>query len=165
MAKKDYREPLLMGANLGLTLLIILTFMLCIQTWREDWALSHKIISPLTMTGLNQNKEIIAQLPELHVFGKPIQAVSDVPISNLELHVTGIAKSTAQSQDSTSSAYISIANQPSKIFHVGDVVYAGVKLYDITNDAVVLQNNGKFEKLPLQRTKPEFKPRPSKEMN
>jgi type II secretory pathway component PulC len=165
MANKDYREHLLIGANLSLLLLIILTLTFNIQAWRQDWQLTHKVVSPLTMTALNQDKALIDQLPDLHVFGKPMQAVSDVPVSNLELHVTGIAKSTAKDKTGISSAYISISNQPSKIFHVGDVVYAGVKLYDISDDAVVLQNNGKLEKLPLKRTKLEFKPRPSKETN
>lgn len=164
MTMKQYTHQIVMGSNIAMLLLVVVTLMLSIAAWRSDWQLTHQAITPLAMISINQQAALIEELPDLHVFGQPPQAMSDVPISSLELHVTGIVKS-AQDKGAASKAYISISNQPSKIFHIGDTISYGVKLYDITDDAVVLENNGKLEKLSLQRRQLEFKPRPAKETN
>lgn len=165
MILKYTQAQLLMGANAVIVMLAIITLIFNIQQWRADWQLTHTSIAPQTMTMLNQNAALIAEVPTLHVFGKPLQTASDVPVSSLELRITGIAKNTRPSEQNTSKAYISISNQPSKIFHVGDTISFGVKLYDIIDDAVVVENNGRLEKLPLVRNKLDFKPRPAKEIN
>lgn len=160
---KLQREQLLIGANIIIAVIVLIVLMLSIHTWHSDWQITHKMIQPMTINTTNQQVALIEKLPELHVFGKPVAKVSDVPISSLEFHVTGIAK--VMEHANSSKAYISVSNQSSKVFHVGDTVSFGVRLYDVTDDAVVLENNGKLEKLPLQRNKLEFKSRSAKETN
>ena len=58
-----------------------------------------------------------------------------------------------------SKAYISIDGQPSKIYQVGESLPSGVKVYDITPNEVVLENDGNLEKLPLPREQLKFKPK------
>jgi hypothetical protein len=58
---------------------------------------------------------------------------------------------------SISKAYISISGQPGKIYQIGDNLPYGVKVYDITPDTVILENDGHLEKLPLPREKLLFK--------
>ena len=161
----EYKPQLLMGINAGILLLIIATSVFDMKQWFADWQLTQAVTPPVAIATMSQNAALIEQVPDLHVFGTSLSTVSDVPVSNLELRITGIAKSTSQSETTASKAYISISNQPSKIFRVGDTVSFGVKLYDVTDDAVVLENNGRLEKLPLVRNKLEFRPRPAKETN
>jgi len=95
----------------------------------------------------------------LRLFGNTYSKNGDVPISDLELRVTGIVKVENETVGSASKAYISISGQPSKIFQVGDSLPYGVKVHDISFDAVILENGGHLEKLPLPRETLEFKPR------
>ncbi len=92
-----------------------------------------------------------------HLFG--MSATGDMPITNLELRVTGIAREADAQSENVSRAYISIAGGVSKIYQVGDSLPDGVKIYDITSDTVILENSGKLEKLPMPRQKLQFKPR------
>jgi hypothetical protein len=101
---------------------------------------------------------MINSLPEKHLFGQAFSRTDGMPISNLQLRVTGIVKVNTETGKEVSKAYISISNQPAKIFEVGDTLPYGVKVYSITPDAVVLENDGHLEKLPLPREKLQFKP-------
>lgn len=164
MTPTHVKPSVLIGLNAGIAFFVLVTLIFNAQQWRADWQLTHAIVTPLSLPTLNQSAALIESIPSLHVFGKSLATVSDVPISSLELRVTGIAKSTS-SGTTASKAYISISNQPSKIFHVGDSISSSVKLYDVVDDAIVLENKGQFEKIPLVRNKLEFKPRPVKGNN
>jgi hypothetical protein len=56
-----------------------------------------------------------------------------------------------------------MSGQPSKIYQVGDSLPYGVKVHEITHDAVILENGGHLEKLPMTREKLKFKPRDTEE--
>ena len=101
---------------------------------------------------------MIASIPDEHLFGKAFSKSGDVPITNLQLRVTGIVKVQDEENGSYSKAYISISGQPSKIYQVGDSLPYGVKVYAISHDTVILENGGRLEKLPLPREKLVFKP-------
>lgn len=152
-----------MGISIALAVLVVFTSVYALWQWRNDWVIAHQAItaSPTVSTS-DDTATLIASLPHAHLFGQSLEG-DNMPISNLQLHVTGIVKVQNEQQNEVSKAYISISGQPSKIYQVGDSLPDGVKVYDIAPDAIVLQNDGRLEKLPLAREKLQFKPRTSEE--
>ena len=144
------------GACAAIAAGIFLTLLFAIWQWHSDWALSQQTLSqPATPPA--EAADMIARVPEDHLFGKAFSN-GEVPITNLQLRITGIVKVSNEQGTSVSKAYISMEGQPSKIYQVGDSLPYGVKVYEITNDAVILENNGHLEKLPLPREKLQFRP-------
>lgn len=140
----------------GIAVVIALTFIVCLAQWRDDWKLAHQ--SPPAATQItDKTVTMIAAIPDNHLFGK--SAGGKIPISSLELRVTGIVKVSNEQGNEVSKAYISQAGQPAKIYQVGDQVTNGVKIYSIAADTVILENDGALEKLPLPREPLVFKPR------
>lgn len=141
---------------------LLFTLFLCFVTvseWRKDWLLAHHTLLPPTeKPEATQMKALVQGIPSAHLFGKAPEQ-GRVPLSTLELQVTGIVKAQGKMARERSKAYISIAHQSSKIYHVGDTLPYGVKIYDITPKAVILENDGRLEKLLLSREKLTFKPR------
>lgn len=147
----------LLTISLLLAALVSFTFGYDIWQWHDDWQLTHTMP---TIPADDTNKattHLLADLPKEHLFGQSFTD-GNVPISNLQLLVTGINAVENSQDDLTSKAYISIAGQPSKIYAVGDELPDGVKVYAITPNAVILENDGHFEKLPLPRAELQFKP-------
>ena len=100
---------------------------------------------------------MITRLPERHLFGRPL-STGTVPVTNLQLQITGIVLNEKNSK--LSKAYISSAGQLSKIYRIGDTLPSGVKLYEITADTVIFENDGRLEKLSLTRLGLHFTPKP-----
>ncbi|MBV9576202.1 MAG: hypothetical protein JO149_06230 [Gammaproteobacteria bacterium] len=133
---------------------LLFTLFYAIWQWHHDWLLAHQPVSTTKqIVKTNETHELIAAIPKEHLFGKSF--MSGVPVTNLQFRVTGIVKA----ENEISKAYISIAGLPSKIYQIGDSLPDGVKIYAITANAVILQNDGHLEKLPLPRERLQFKPR------
>lgn len=147
--------------NVVIGLLLCCALLLFSWQWYSDWQLVQQKVVPTSTIAHREDgsQTLIASLPNTHLFGKPISAGS-VPLSSLQFKVSGIVK-TEFNKDSK--VYISLAGGESKIFHVGDKLPYGVKVYEITPDAVILENDGHLEKLTLSREKLQFKARPSLE--
>lgn len=140
--------------------LLLVTLLLTLSKWKSDWLLVyHNQGSAHKMTFSSENASKIKSIPNDHLFGMAFSPDSEAPITRLGLRVTGIVKQMQVSQDRLSKAYISIGDQPSKIYQVGDSLPYGVKIYEITRDTVLLENDGHLEKLPLLRSQLTFKPR------
>lgn len=161
-----YHRHLMLGAAVALIALSLTTAGYAVYQWTADWQLAHSELpaAPVLATA-DATSSLVAAIPGEHVFGQPAAGLGNMPISNLQLRVTGIAKVEGDDEtaQSLSRAYISVAGQPSKIYKIGDNLPYGVKVYDITADAVVLQNGGQLEKLPLPRDPLQFKPKPTLE--
>lgn len=145
-----------LGISVFLALLICFTLFYNIKQWHQDWLLSHQTILPPTLVS-PQPTINLAIIPTAHLFGKSLTKISELPISSLQLQVTGIVK-VSNENPNDSKVYISTSGQPSKIYRLGDTITTDVKIYNITPDAVILENNGRFEKIPLKREKLQFKP-------
>lgn len=144
-----------------LSALILLTIWIIFNQWSSDWLLAHKEMVPLKTLSPKQNQaRLIATIPAMHLFGKTFTK-AQVPITSLQLLVTGIVK--GYKLDSASKAYISTHGQTGKIYRVGDFLSQGVKVYAITSDSVILENDGRLEKLLLPRHHLQFRPVPKKE--
>lgn len=127
--------------------------------WHADWLLTHEPSHATTITQQDQTASLIAAIPDRHLFGKAFSGNGDdAPISSLQFKVTGIVKVANGDKLDISKAYISVDDKPAKIYEVGDSLPYGVTVYDIASDAVILENNGHLEKLPLPRSQLEFKP-------
>lgn len=147
----------IVSALLGLFL--FLTLLIGIRQWHADWSLTHQPAESAHISTKNESAEMIAAIPGEHIFGQNLSGSDDAPVTNLQMRVTGIVKVDAENANSVSKAYISISGQPGKVYQVGDSLPYGVKVYDITADTVILENDGHLEKLPLPREKLEFKAR------
>jgi Type II secretion system protein C len=152
--------PMILAGLLGIILLVLLIS--SVQQWYQDWQLAHQTAAKAYVSTKNETAEIIAALPRAHIFGQNLSS-SDVPVTNLQLRVTGIVSVPNEDDHASSKAYISISGQPSKIFKMGDELPNGVKIYDITADTVILEHDGDIEKLPLPRESLVFKARDEKE--
>lgn len=158
----EFDQRSIMGICAIIAAILCFTFFYAIWQWHSDWVLAHQSIAKnKTLTNTNQTAEMIAAIPNEHLFGKAFAKIGEVPVTNLQLRVTGIVKAEYNNEQhgDGSKAYISISGQPSKIYQVGDELPYGVKVYAITPEAVILENEGRLEKLPLPREKLEFKPR------
>ncbi len=160
---QELNQRYLLGGTAFLGLLVACTFTYVVTAWYQDWQLAHKSFTSSVKIDSNANAKLIAAIPDQHLFG--LAATGDMPITNLELRVTGIVRQANAQNENISKAYISIAGGPSKIYQVGESLPDGVKIYDITADTVILENSGQLEKLPLPREKLQFKPRASEGTN
>lgn len=153
-----------LGICAGLATIVAITFLYSAWQWHADWVLAHQAIaaSPTVATA-DETADMIAAIPDEHLFGKSFAKGGAMPITNLQLRVTGIVKVEDEGSGSVSKAYISISGQSSKIYQIGDSLPYGVKVYDITPNEVILENDGHLEKLPLPREKLQFKPKYTKE--
>ncbi len=127
-------------------------------TWYGDWQLSHAPLPAYPLPKQANKAALIDDLPEQHLFGQGLTPMGEMPISNLQLRVMGISKGMGENS-ATSKALIAIAGGSSKVYRIGDALPDGVKIYAIAADAVVLENEGRLEKLPLPRAALVFKPR------
>lgn len=154
-------QRMMLGAIAAIGVCACLMFGYAAWGWYQDWVIAHQPVKA-TVSSIDDTQALIASIPDAHLFGQSFRD-GDVPISSLQLQVTGIVKMDDETSGRSSKVYISIQGQPSKIYEKGDDLPYGVKVYDIAPDTVILQNNGKLEKLPLARPKLEFKPFQPKE--
>jgi type II secretory pathway component PulC len=152
----NLNQQTLLALFVSSILVTIITFSVAAWQWRSDWQLVHQSNREATTVKMNDDtNQMILNIPEQHLFGKSLPQGS-VPVTNLQMQITGIVLSSKTSN--ASKVYISIAGQPSKIYHTGDTLPYGVKVYKITPDTVIFDNDGRLEKLSLAREKLEFKP-------
>ena len=157
------QQQTVLGGSALLILLICTTLLYSLWQWRSDWILAHQSLPSLSATfSADKNASLISAISGEHLFGQSISN-GNLPLSNLQLQITGIVKTDPKQNAALSKAYISISHQPSKIYQVGDHLTSLVKVYDITADSVILENDNHFEKLSLSREKLQFKERNTRE--
>lgn len=158
----DWMRNSTWALGLLFSLLTGVTFIYDLSQWHADWLLAQQPVKSLVLeeNELESVSKKIAALSQADLFGK---SADQVPITQLQLEVTGIVKVESEAGGRFSKAYISVSQQPSKIYRIGDSLPDGVKIYDITSDAVILENGGRLEKLPLAREKLEFRAAPNKD--
>jgi type II secretory pathway component PulC len=150
-------------ASASLASLMLLTLIVGLWQWHDDWQLVHQKM-PVASSTIQDDAiaNMIKTLPKAHLFGENL-VDGNMPITSLQLRVTGIVKSTTDNSREVSKAYISMSGQPAKIYQVGDSLPYGVKVYEITDNAVILENDSHLEKLPLPREPLVFKARDKEE--
>jgi type II secretory pathway component PulC len=105
---------------------------------------------------------LITKIPEQHLFGTAVKInTSDLPITSLQLQLIGVI---AAKPDNLSRIIISSAGGSGKVYKIGDALGA-IRVNAITPSGVILENNGRLEKLPLQREMLSFQVTPKKLLN
>jgi type II secretory pathway component PulC len=154
----------MVGINIICVVIFVSTLFYASWQWHHDWQLKQKIVTLPASAKTDEWTAMISAIPNNHLFGQAVSTTSSMPISNLQLRVTGIVKVNTEQGGIFSKAYISISGQPSKIYRVGENLPYGVKVYDITPDTIILENDGHFEKLPLPRETLKFKSKSTEEL-
>lgn len=131
--------------------LFLLVFFELFFLWYADATLLKKSSSmalPKVKTSENIT-QLISAIPKQHLFGNALIASSStLPVTSLQLRLIGVIKT---KPDKYSRVIISEANQPGKVYGIGDVLSSGVTVYGIVDDGVILESSGRLEKLPLPR--------------
>lgn len=151
------------GLGLGLGLCLVTTLFFGLHTLASDWSLIHQT-STLAITPPQSNAALEADIANCHLFGQNLTADGELPVTNLDCRVTSISKVFNEKGNDVSSAIIAIAGTTDKRYQVGDALPDGVKIVSIEANAVILENDGRLEKLPLPRTQLNFQPAPRSEM-
>lgn len=165
---EELLEPLFVtyrGRQVGLGMVILSGILLfsavvgAVHAWYGDLTIMQSSAGVATHVDDAANAEatLIAQIPATHLFGLAAEDDDFLPITSLQLHLTGIIKDSA---DHVSKVIVSEAGQPGKVFAVGDTLTSGIKIYSINEDGIVLEHNGKLEKLPLGRQRLQFQDKP-----
>lgn len=163
IAALNKMPPLNLSLCLGLGVLWLITVGLGLNAWVGDWQRIHH--PPITAIIPHENLAILPkQIADNHLFGQTLTADGDVPVTNLDCRVTGITKVFNEHGDDVSRATIAIAGAADKMYQVGDALPDGVKIVSIEPNAVILENDGRLEKLPLPRTHLDFQPPPRAEV-
>jgi hypothetical protein len=138
-ANPQQRATLFLCVILGI--MLCLTLIYALQQWYSDWHLTHQeAINSVTITPQEAKENLLSAIPNTHIFGQTLSEAGSAPITNLQLRVTGIMSVTPEENGTLSKAYISMSGQSSKIYHTGDNLPYGVKIYAITPDTVILEN-------------------------
>ncbi len=150
-----FTHPLSRRLGFAVTFVMILAVLLTIihqiTLWQADIRLAHLPAKPTHDVMKNPLSDAIAKLPDKHLFGQAGGAKQSaaLPVTSLQLRLLGVIK---KNPDKYSHAIISEAGSPGKIYQIGDTLSSGVTVYAVTENSVILENEGRFEKLPLQRT-------------
>ena len=143
------------GRQAGIAINIIMSIFLLMalvsgvsNIWDAIWAGHEKPVMHVALTK-NKDQELVMGLPREHLFGQRISASSTLPITSLQLQLTGIMKVGISNE---SKALISESGKPAQVYGVGDVLPSGIKVYAVNEDEVVLERDGHLEKLPLARS-------------
>lgn len=154
------KQHIPIGISIIIGIMVLFMTIYSLHQWHVDWIIAHdRSAEHIPVTTKDETADMIAAIPEEHLFGQSFSQGGAVPITNLQLSVTGIVKVDTENNGSVSKVYISMAGAPSKIYQAGDSLPYGVKVYEITDDTVILENDGHLEKLPLPRERLQFKPR------
>jgi type II secretory pathway component PulC len=164
MTPINLKPATLIALSLGCLVILFMTTMLyAVFGWQDDWKLVQKITPPTkNIVNKDANAGLIATIADHHLFGKNFAKTGEVPFSNLQISLTGIVKVVKENNHAFSKAYISVAGAPSKIYQTGDTLPSGARIYNITSQEIILDNDGQLEKLRLPREQLQFKPRETK---
>lgn len=145
------------------SILILMTLWQLPSQWKQDkqW-LTVDLTAEKTPVKNDFSKDFIQKIPEAHLFGHALpENAKDLPITSLQFRLIGVI---ASSPTQLSRIIISEGGQPGKVYRIGDAV-GPVKVNAITQNGVILENNGRLEKLPLQRAELSFQGMPKKLLN
>src|SRR5689334_888221 len=109
----NFSQRNMIGIGIFISILVIATFLFAAWQWRSDWLLAHQGISSEPVIGSLDEKAGIVAIPDAHLFGKVLSKANEIPITTMQLRVTGIVKVTSERYGTFSKAYISISGQPS----------------------------------------------------
>jgi len=144
----NYKNQLMSLANwVVIGLIVLLWVKFALNNERNDSFELNTGITPNLQNATPQNSGSIEQY---HIFGSA-QELIDIPLSSGETSLNLVLNGTMSSLDANAGlAYISNAQGLQEKFNVGDKVFNSATLKEIHKNHVVLQHNGKNERLSLR---------------
>ncbi len=98
-----------------------------------------------------------ANVAQWHLFGSYISNIESLPEAQLNITVVGIFYA---SNPDNSQVLLSSAGAPAKVFKLHQTIPGGAKIKEILQDTIVLEQNGKLQKLRLKVPNLQFAPLP-----
>lgn len=134
--------------NTPLVALVLLGFFSLLAVW-SGWNSINSILHP-PQSGDNSvyrapTKVDLNQASQFHLLGADATNLGDLPLASLGVTLIGIF---ADNQNK-STALITLSGGQSKMYHVGDKLAPNVTIEKILTDSVVVQHNGRLEKLAM----------------
>jgi type II secretory pathway component PulC len=144
--------PLLLGGILGL--LIFYSILKSIQFFYNEFQGSNQVINANKKNGietsdvLSQESQtnIVAAASNLHLFGHSLSTSKDIPLSALNLKLTGIFFGDTEKDSKASIIY---NEQAEKLYGINDTLPNGVVVERIFPNEVIIKYNGELQKLTL----------------
>lgn len=142
---------------LGASLFLLQVFYRSFETLLSDERASS--FKPAIRVIMSTQPELMAEIPQWHLFGLEETHTAVLPITSLHLQLVGIMHAFPEGE---SKALISEMGQAPKVYRLQDTLSSGVRIVGITTTGVIVENSGQREKLPLQRAKLVFQGLPKK---
>jgi hypothetical protein len=152
----ERKNLITIGMTTGIGLLFLVTCLVIFSQLSHDITLSQASAKSIPVT--HAMTDAIHAIPSEHLLGQPIIILSTegIPITNLPLRLMGIMHGIPAAH---STALIAEEDERAKVYEAGDSLPSGVKIHAITQNGVILLNEGQLEKLPLLRSSLIFKER------
>jgi type II secretory pathway component PulC len=129
-------------------LLVTYAVLSTLFSWYGDFKTPQTQPKDAHLASMNTEAQLITELPKQHLFGQAEGDDAFLPITSLQLRLTGILKDVG---DKHSKVIIAEGEQPGKVYAVGDTLLSGIVINAINDDGIVLEHSGRLEKLPLTR--------------
>lgn len=149
---------------LPLILIILIAYLLAKLTWLlipepQQKAAPPVVSTSLTVSQQSENKVDINGLVKRNLFGKAEVAVvkaepkkvTNAPETKLKIKLAGVILA---SIPENSRALIEVTKGKQKVFSINDEITNGTELKEIHPEHVVLERNGRFETLRIQKVSP-----------
>lgn len=138
------------GCSYFLGFFALITFIAMLPVWWGDLRLAF---SSESGTVALPEEDVFSLIPKAHLFGYyPPSFSAGVPKTSARLKLTGIIQMNNNLSPQVSKALIAEENKIGRVYQEGDILPGGIKVARIDLDAVILDNGGHLEQLPLQRT-------------
>ncbi len=146
----------------SLVLVIALAWTLSNIAWQllapEEPAATPVTTRPAVPVATQQTRQSVSDITRQHLFGKednaPARPVeTKTPVSRLNLTLRGVL---AAEPDTLSTAIISAGKGKGgkeEIYAIGDTIQNGVKLHEVHSDHVIVDRQGRLEKLVMPKDK------------
>lgn len=137
---------------------LVLLFLLVSQITSIFWLfLPPKHVDAMALHWQISKAKPIANIAAWHLMGDYQLPLDAIPASESALQLVGIMKAEPLEQ----SQVIILTNQEEKVYQLGQTLPNGAVLKQILDDAVVIEQSGRLERLLLPKTELEFKPLPN----
>jgi type II secretion system protein C len=137
-----------MAAFVIVALLLAYTLGSTLYSWYIDFKSPPVAASEAHNDSANSEAQLITDLPKQHLFGQSAGDDAFLPVTSLQLRLTGIMR---DPNEKRSVVIISEGGQPGKVYSIGDAVLNGIVINAINEDGIVLEHGGRLEKLLLVR--------------
>lgn len=140
--------PLLLAGLFGILILytLIQTGSFFYEQFQSTSLLEKQTVTPLQSANVEALQDISATAANIHLFGRAVSNSNDIPLSALNLKLTGIFFGNSEKDSKVSVIY---NEQEEKLYSLNDTLPNGVVIERIFPGEVIIKYNGQLQKLVL----------------